>query len=44
MRELSGDGELERKKKFRGRKKKEEEAGQRERIGNSLFNVRRERS
>ena len=31
MRELSGDGELERKKKFRGRKKKEEAAGQRER-------------
>ena len=35
-RELSGDGELERKKKFRGRKKKEE-AGQRERIGNSFL-------
>ena len=31
MGELSGDGELERKKNFRGRKKKEEEAGERER-------------
>ena len=44
MRELSGDGELERKKNFQERKKKEEAAGQRERIGNSFFNVRRDRS
>ena len=35
-----------REKNFRERKKKEEAAGQRERerIGNSFFNVRRERS
>ena len=44
MRELSGDGELERKKFSRKKEERRSSRTERERIGNSFFNVRRERS
>ena len=43
-RELSGDDELERKKKLRKKEERRRSQRERERIGNSFFNVRRERS